>query len=255
MKVYNILYFVIGMVISCHSQSPEDDIVLINVEYYGRDTVATQLDIINAFNPKVTSLDISFKEYTGSSEDKHLFNALNTGNKIVMASEIVYHGKDYYGKEIIYVFSGSAIEFRPWKPGCGRTGFVSAIQHENENYIPDQFIVFQETFSEDLFYHFSVETAMAFDSLRAVNFIQNHGRLVNVDYKGGNRRFKTFSALEVLNGKLTRNDIEGKIVMMGFLGPGDEDKFISPLNRNGKEPDMYGLEYLAHIVAQVLESK
>jgi CHASE2 domain-containing sensor protein len=43
--------------------------------------------------------------------------------------------------------------------------------------------------------------------------------------------------------------------MIGFLGPGDQDKFITPLNTNPNEPDMYGLEYLANIVAQVLEDK
>jgi CHASE2 domain-containing sensor protein len=57
-----------------------------------------------------------------------------------------------------------------------------------------------------------------------------------------------------LNGNITKKDIEGKIVMFGFLGPGNEDKFFSPLNTNPNEPDMYGLEYLANVVAQVLEN-
>ena len=41
--------------------------------------------------------------------------------------------------------------------------------------------------------------------------------------------------------------------MLSFLGPGNEDKFFTPLNTDNKNPDMYGIEYLANIVAQVLE--
>lgn len=43
--------------------------------------------------------------------------------------------------------------------------------------------------------------------------------------------------------------------MISFLGPGDEDKFYTPLNTNPGEPEMYDLECLANIVAQVLEYK
>lgn len=89
--------------------------------------------------------------------------------------------------------------------------------------------------------------------VKTSNFIQSHERLVDLNFKKGVRKFKTFSVTDVLNGKLTKKEIEGKIVMMGFLGPGNEDKFYSPLNKNSKEPDMYGVEYLANIVAQILE--
>ena len=96
---------------------------------------------------------------------------------------------------------------------------------------------------------------MQFDSLRTNKFIKTHDRLVDIDFKNGERKFKIFTFQNVLTNKLTKGDIEGKIVMLGFLGPGTQDKHISPLNSNPNEPDMYGLEYLAHIVAQILEKK
>jgi hypothetical protein len=168
-----------------------------------------------------------------------------------MASRIHYGGKDYYDKEIISVVLTCAMEFFPFRNA--KAGFVSAERNGNEPRIPKQFIVWQEGYTGDIYHHFSIATAMSFDSLRTLDFIKNNDRLVDVDFKYGKRKFKTFSHSDVLNGKLTMKDIEGKIVMIGFLGPGNEDKFFSPMNTDSKEPDIYGVEYLANIVAQVLE--
>lgn len=66
-------------------------------------------------------------------------------------------------------------------------------------------------------------------------------------YHGG------FATSDLLNGRLTKKGIDGRIVIFGFLGSGEQDKFFSSLNTNSNEPDMYSLQYLANIVAQVLE--
>ena len=47
--------------------------------------------------------------------------------------------------------------------------------------------------------------------------------------------------------------MEGRIVIFGYLGPWDLNKVVTPLNTGGRKPDMYGVEYLANIVCQVLE--
>jgi adenylate cyclase len=206
---------------------------------------------INTLNPKVISLDIAFPEYTGNTDDKSLYQALRNVKKLVLPSEISSEGKDYQGQEIISVYLTCAPEF--FVPET-KTGFVSVKVEKDQIQIPKQFIVWQKgSYSEDIYHHFSVVTAMAFDSLKASSFVQSHERLVDMDYKKGKRKFRTFSASEILSGKLTKSDIEGKIVMMGFLGPGNKDKFFTPLNKDSKEPDMYGVEYLANIVAQILE--
>jgi CHASE2 domain-containing sensor protein len=240
------------MVNSCHSRQIEirNDIVLINTGSYNKGRISKLISKINTLNPKVISLDIAFSEYTGDSDDKLLYKALRDAKKLVIPSEIHYEGEDYYGKEIISVYLTCAGEF--FVPNA-ESGFVSTKVEEGQVQIPNRFIVWQEGYTGDIYYHFSVVTAMSFDSLRASSFVQSNERLVDMDYKKGKRKFKTFSASEVISGKLTKKDIEGNIVMMGFLGPGDHDKFYTSLNKNPNKPDMYGLEYLAHIVAQILE--
>ena len=49
--------------------------------------------------------------------------------------------------------------------------------------------------------------------------------------------------------------MQGKIVLLGFLGPGDDDLFHLYSNEKNRDKTMYGVEYLANIVAQVLESR
>lgn len=42
-------------------------------------------------------------------------------------------------------------------------------------------------------------------------------------------------------------------MIVGYLGPTDHDKFVTPLAKNRNKPDMYGMEILANIICQVLE--
>jgi len=231
---------------SCHSQSIENNIILINTGPYNKGTIAKLISKVNAFNPKVISLDIAFPYYDGSNDDINLSTTLDRCNNLVMATTIE---SDESG---VYFALTSSGQFTPVNK---KTGFVSAQVEKDQVEIPKQFMVWQKDFNEDIEYHFSIRTAMSFDSLKTMSFLKNNPQTVDVNYKNGKRKFKTFSASDVLNGKLTKKDIEGKIVMLGFLGPGDQDKFFTPFNINPNEPDMYGLEYLANIVAQVLESK
>jgi len=248
-----LLLLCISTVCSCHSQTADDKIVLINVEDYDKGRIAKLISKINTLTPKVISLDIAFPKYTGGIDDKSLYLALRNAKKLILPSEISSEGQDYQGNEIISVYLTCAGEF--FVPNA-KTGFVSVELNKNQRQIPKHFIVSQKgSYSEDIYYHFSVVTAMAFDSLRASRFVQSHERLMDVDFKNGKRKFRTLSATEILNGNLIKSEIEGRIVMLGFLGPGEQDKFFTPFNSNPSKPDMYGLQYLANIVAQVLECK
>lgn len=237
---------------SGYSQTIEDSIVLVGVGDYDRGVIAREIEILNTLNPKVISIDVAFPNYKGDKADKRLVTALMTSKQVVIPSEISSMGTDYYGKEMIMVSLTCSGEF--FYPINTVSGFMSVEREKDKETIPSKFMQWQEAMGYK-YRHFSIETAMLFDSLRTNEFIKAHDRFVDIDFKNGKRKFKTFSVQEVLKNRLTKADIEGKIVMLGFLGPGNQDKHISPLNSSSGKPDMYGLEYLAYIVAQILEHK
>lgn len=242
-----LLFYIVAITGSCHSQHIERNIVLINADTYDKGTISKAIMKVSEFNPKVLSLDIAFHEYNGTRDDLNLYHALENCKVLVMPTTIysLYDDK-------VSIALASVSEFSPLH---AKTGFVSAKVENDQVQIPNKFMVQQVDFNGNLEYHFSVRTAMSFDSLKTTAFLNSNPKTAEVDYKNGSRKFSIFTASEVLNDELTRTDIEGKIVMIGFLGPGDEDKYYSPLNTNPNEPDMYGLQYLAHIVAQILERK
>ncbi len=248
MKIRLLSSFFILCTFKCISQSHEGNIVLINVEHLDRAGIAREISIVNSLNPKVIAIDLQFDISRHDEKDTKLVNALWKCKNLVMASLVNNLG----GK--IFISSASQAEFISRQ---GQTGFINTLLEDDNNRTLKRFTVWEKESYGDRVreYHFAVRTAMAYDSMKATEFIKAHPKIVDVDYKGGKRKFKKYSSKEVFGGKLTKKDIEGKIVMLSFLGPGNEDKFFTPLNKDKKNPDMYGLEYLAYIVAQVLESK
>jgi CHASE2 domain-containing sensor protein len=246
--VYLLLFaLVVG---SCRKQVvAEEEIVLINAEILDRAGLAEQLNQINALDPKLVALDIFFSEDRDPRKDVLLQAALGKTKRLFMISII----DDYdYGRRKGYTQFG--LGSLPAFLEGAQTGFANTIINEDEMRTLSRFST-HEYVAGNFEYHFGVRLAMAYDSLHAMQFIERHSRIVDVDFKNGERSFKTFSASDVLGKRISKQDIEGKIVMLGFLGPGNEDKFFTPLNNNPDEPDMYGMVYLAHVVAQIMESE
>jgi len=245
--VYFLLFALIG--ISCHKQSAEEQFVLINVDTLDRVGIAEELNYINTLKPKLVALDIQFSRDTDAYKDSVLISALRKTRNLFMISII-----DDYD-------NGSKDEYERFGLGSlpvflvgAKTGFANTVIEEDILRTQSRFST-HEYVAGNTEYHFGVRVAMSIDSLRAIRFVENNPRTVYVDYKNGDRRFKMFNSPDVLGRRVSMQDIEGKIVMLGFLGPGNEDKFFTPLNTNPDEPDMYGMVYLAHVAAQVIESE
>lgn len=239
---------------SCRSQSTiaqrENTIVLVNTGNFNKKNIAQEIEILNGLNAKVIALDIAFPEYSGNKSDNDLIAAIERAKNVVLPSQLHNSGKDYYGKEIISVVSTCAL---PIVPLYVRNGFVSAEREGiNGTRIPSKVMLWVKDYTGENYYHFSVVTAMAYDSLKAIKYIQSHPQITDVDFSVRNHGFRVFSGADLRNDAVRKADIEGKIVVMGFFGPADTDKFVSPLNTNDDKPDMYGMEYLARIIGQVL---
>ncbi|MBL7858547.1 MAG: CHASE2 domain-containing protein [Cyclobacteriaceae bacterium] len=242
-----IAWLFINTTFCCNSQNAERDIILINVDTLDRIGIANLVKVINKQEPKVIAIDLQFVHSTEYSKDWLLFNELSKCKSLVMSSLI----GDYTGEEIEY--KRFVEESQPQFLTNAKTGFTNTVT-ERDGFETLRRFSTKELVDGQIEYHFAIRIVMEYDSTKAMNFVRQSPKIVFVDYKGGQRKFKTLLSTEVLNRKRSLGEIKGKIVMLGFLGPGNEDKFYTPLNKDSKEPDMYGLEYLAHILAQVLES-
>lgn len=245
-KILIAIAFLTGQ--TSYSQSFNDDIVLIGIGKYDKSRIADLISIVTEQNPKVVSVDIAFPEYRADQTDKKLYTALWKCPRLVMPSALSYSGTDYYGKEIIIVYLTCSMAFFPIH---AKSGFISAEKDSTTNRVPSSFFLWQKAYTGETHEHFSIVTAMQYDSTTTTKFVRNNGRVANIDFST-KRQFKTFTHDEILKKRFDRKDIEGKIVMMGYLGPGNHDRYISPWNSNSNKPDIYGLEYLAYIVTQIL---
>ncbi len=244
-KVKYLIFFLVFSA-SCRSQSIEDEIVLVGVDSLSRGEIGELILNINRLNPSVVSVDITFANYSNYEDDLKLLKATNECKALVMATAI----RDFKESDLDYNFEGFIFQTEPHFLLNAKTGFTNVIIDTSNTLI--KFSGFEKVVGE-LEYHFSVRTAMSFDSIKTMSFVRRNPKVIKIDYKEGKRKFRTFSASDVLSYKLKERDIEEKIVMIGFLGPGNEDRFFSPFSKTPNEPDIYGVEYLANIVAQVLE--
>ena len=231
---------------SCKSQKASEQIILVNIRGLDRGQVAEILRELCANNSKVVGIDVIFRSKP-SLEDNQLISALLTCNNMVVPSLI--EGFDS-GRESHHGFEPAS---DPEYMIDAKTGFANII-HESDSFGTVRRFSTREIVRGKVEYHFSVAIAWKFDSVTTKNYLSNNSRIVDVDYKSGRREFTTWTYDDFHLGRIEKNEIDGKIFLLGDLGQEDYDIFFSPLNRNGKRPDMYGLVYLANIVAQILET-
>lgn len=238
---------------SCSPQTKDsnivsEDIVIVNCGARNRLDISKMLDVISSLNPRVVALDINFRELRDPYQDSLLIVELGKCKNLVMSSII-----DNYSGENDTTYSqltGTLPEFLT----NAKIGFTNAILENDELGTLKRFSCYENVNGLTM-YHFAIRTAMTFDSLKVSRFLADKKRIIDVNYKGDETVFKTFSDDDILEKKVKRTDIEERIVLIGYLGPSDEDKFFSPLNKEKQhfKPDMYGVVYLANVIVQILK--
>lgn len=230
------------------SKIVSDDVVIVNCGVRSRLGISKILDVISHLSPRVVAIDLNFREKRDNYQDSLLMLQLNECENLVMSSII----DNYWGeKDTTYSeLTGTLPEFLT----NAKVGFTNAILDNDEFLTLKRFSSYERVKGLTM-YHFAVTTAMSFDSIKTIHYLKDKPRIIEVDYEGDENSFKTFSDDDVLGKEIDKKDFEDKIVLIGYLGPHDEDKFFSPLNKKEQphKPDMYGVVYLANVIVQILE--
>lgn len=236
----------------------DENIVIVNIGYNSRTELASMLKIISDSHPKVIGGDIFF-DYEVDTLDlmgtSLLSDQVKTMNNLVLAS--AYLGKDEDGVDIIARQSPSIREYV-------REGIVSLnIATDDPQYgtVRSFYPITEIDKTKHLSFGFLVASFL--DSTVLSHATEDETMIRWYGYGGlsSGRVFKTFDSHQIINGEFQRSDIEGKIVLMGFMGetlgdyvPGDI--FFTPLNGKiiGRSlPDMYGVEVHANVIKMIVD--
>jgi CHASE2 domain-containing sensor protein len=247
MKVHTqlgILFYSIAFS-ACQGQAPSGEIALVNVGDLTSAQIAEVIEKVNSYEPAVVAIDIEFEEATVAENQKLTF-ALWACRRLVMPSMI-----DPLPNEMVLISMVNSGELYPIH---ARLGFVST-EDDHGQAVTNKFITrLKPSFSENWEYHFSVQVASLVDSVKTARFVAAHPENALIQYDVSKARFKTFNAERVLRGEVEPKCFNGKIVILGFLGPGPLDKY-TVRTESSQEREMYGVEILAYIVLQILDFK
>ncbi|MCF8297213.1 MAG: CHASE2 domain-containing protein [Saprospiraceae bacterium] len=246
----------------------DTNIVIVNIGFLDRGGIATELNIINQYSPKVVGIDVKFEDEKDAFQDSMLMDALSKTKNLVL-----------YGKGINYHADSNSFEFletcHPKFAQYGYPGFTNLKtnqegDNETENYMKvcRIFLPFAkdslenkniESFAVKICELYSPESLIKLKKRNSTfEYINYFGNIAYYDKKP---RYKVIDIKDIFNDSLDGTIFRDKIVLMGFLGrnlddKGGEDKFFTPLNPKyiGKtNPDMYGVVIHANTIGMILQ--
>jgi CHASE2 domain-containing sensor protein len=270
----------------------DDRIVLVNFGELGRREVASMIQIINKYRPRVVATDALYNCEGGLRDTINCPQLLDTLGNLMLSDAIKESNRFVMGEKLMQTkllgkTDNNEIDSLelpdPLFKDYSRQGFVTiptdATYQEDakiaRTMIPQMMVKGKRELA------FSTRIAMSYDSLITEKYLARNKEEEIINFRGnievlqlrlnslknddtGTSNFATmFSVIDyedVLRENFDSLFFKDKIVMIGFLGkflgaPSWEDKFYTPLNKKigGRaNPDMFGLVVHANAVAMIL---
>ncbi len=236
----------------------EDRVVLVNIGNLPREGIAEQINILNKYNPKVIGIDAFFIADRDPGQDSSLRAAIQGTKNFVMVSAVREHDEktDTWGN--LEVSNQKFVS-------VSHTGFANIKTDDEED---ESFVTWRDFSPKEKLKSgaeeiaFAAKVASFYDSTKVEKFLQRGNKEENIYFKGNLDKYIKLDVDDVFAENFTPELLEGKIVLMGYMGNGytdthwDEDKFYSPLNARqvGRTyPDIYGVVVHANIVSMILD--
>lgn len=267
-------------------------IVLVNIGHLSRREIASQINIIRQFKPRVIGIDGFFNCEGGLYDSINCPQLLDTLGNLLLTDAIKEAGnvvlvtkllqKTKTAKDPNKIDFYDSIEYSDASP-FAHNAFANFITDADYQEDVKLCRVFNPRIDINGKYEnaFAVEMARLYDSTKTKRLFERGNEEELVNYRGnveltdiklkslqnkdiGTTNFRLmFFALDIdqlLNGDFAPDLFKDKIVIMGFLGdhfgdPAWEDKYFTPLNKKvaGRaNPDMFGVVVHANILAMIL---
>ena len=256
----------------------EDRITIVNIGDLSREAIAEQLQIINRYRPRVIGIDSFFRKLRKDKEaEDSLFAAsLALNPNTVLVTQASYkHNSPELDKEKP---SFDTLELsHPLFEQYAQGGFANLITSATRQNILTSDLAGglatcrtfspKETINKEVQLAFGVKIAQIYDPEKTRLFLERNNEVEHINFVGNYQSFNIldiedlFMMEEEGSTEALQNLIEGKIVLLGYMGSTINthsvfDKFYTPLNPNyiGRaEYDMFGIVVHANIIRMILE--
>lgn len=231
-----------------------EDIVLVNIKHLDRGTIGKQIDALNEHNPAIIGIDAFFKEKKDFENDFRLMLSFDATDSLVMVTKLLNPDEDGECFDSLQTSESQFIE----NAFSGYANFITSpgVFKTTREFAPH--FCYKDTFALS----FTSEIARL-HAPEAFEYLMSRGNNEEtINWRGNYKKFFSIDAEDVLDEDFDLSFIEGKIILMGFLGereigePSLEDTFFTPLNEvtGGRSvPDMFGVTVHANILSQILD--
>ena len=214
----------------------DPDIILINIGKGDRAYIAGLIQSIDSCKPAVIGIDVFFDVEKNGSLDSALIAAFS-----ISKNDVIAYGLDPAGRPIL--------------PQEKFSQFASAKGLMNSERIHGLVSRFTPTRRVDN----TTDEVLALKIIQLWKHGFQHnlpsGKSIQIRFTRTNRNFINIDGSDISN--LEPGLLENKIVLLGYIGPNEEDKYYTPIplvyGSPNDNPDMYGLVILANQIRTLLD--
>ena len=241
----NRLLFLLIIFSECTSNSVktvdtiDPDIILVNIEEGDRSFIGRTLLTIDSCKPKLIGIDAWFIEEKDSIQDSALINALKNVKNVILGYTL-----DSFGQPL-----KSHLKFRSHVSNEGLAA-LQIVKGISSHFTPLTLI------DDKVHEHVALKIVQKWKP----DFILDidKGKTLPINFTRTLDQFIHLNASELTVAKNLK-DINSKVVLLGYLGPSNEDKHFTPfrekLNTKTNEPDTYGVVIIANEIRTILDYK
>jgi CHASE2 domain-containing sensor protein len=232
---------------SCSPAIEDNEIIIVNCGKLGRKKISREIKIINEYKPKVLGIDVRFSKDSGTVDEDLIPELIKCKNLVMVQDLLDYDNKDqtYKNHKI------SAAKFTT----NAKTGFGNIFTDEDS--VVTYFDLFDHYGSNKII-SFALQVALIADSANAEKFISRQAdNIVKINFTSNAHRFRVIQPEELLNKTIDLNCLKDKIVLFGYVGDDEEDRFFT--KTGGLFPwshvPIYGVTVHANIISMIVQDK
>lgn len=214
-------------------------ITIVDIGRLNRAGIAKELSIVNKYSPKVIGLDFLL---TTDSLDKDILlsEELARTPNMVQATQL-------FNNDPIDDTKWDSLKIYHPKFRFGRHGFTNLTMTDELVFVPE--LPMRQYYRDDTEFAFSYLIASEYDHLRVNEKYKSGDHDFSFDSDSFGHHFKIISVKDLLSENFDRNDLTGKIVLMGHVSDREDSFYLD--DRRTKR--ISGVEIHAGIIKEILD--